>query len=322
MADSWKDCLDAWEQYMKVERNMADNTVVAYMRDVCEFRDSVEKISPGTGPGETTTLMVRSFLAGLGEHRNVASTIARKLASIRGFYRFLNRRKITDINPASSLRIPRYNRPIPSFLTVDEAFRLLDNVKQSDALALRDAALLELLYGGGLRVSEAVGMNMDCVDIERGLVKVRGKGDKERIVPVGPPAVRALGLYIAARKLMLKGRSTEEPDALFLNRNGKRLSTRWVQKLMRKKSIQAGTRSMATPHSLRHSCATHLLDGGADLRGIQELLGHVSLSTTQRYTHVSIDGLMAVYDKAHPLAHRKSQDKGGTGNDTGEADDE
>jgi len=316
MALSWEEAVNGYESYLRVERNASAHTVLAYLRDIREFREFAEE--RGATPDNVSPLIVRSFLASLGERSNRSSTMGRKLAALRGLYKMLKRRKLVDANPASAVRLPKSVRPLPGFLTVDDAFRLVDGVEETDPLSLRDRALLEVLYGSGLRVSEAAGLDLGSVDTAAGLIRVRGKGDKERIVPLGAPAREALVAYLEARPTIRNRGGDGDEKALFLNARGARLGVRGIQKILYKRSIRAGTRRVATPHTLRHSCATHLLDGGADLRGIQELLGHASLSTTQRYTHLSIDGLMAVYDRAHPLARRKGE----TARDEEKKDDE
>jgi integrase/recombinase XerC len=256
-------------------------------------------------------MAIREYLAQL-YGKNAPSSIGRKLASLRELFKFLKRRSLCSDNPAAHTRTPRIRRPLPRFLSVDEAVALVEMDTGDTPAAKRDAAIVETLYGGGLRVSELTNLDLDSVELESGLARVAGKGGKERIVPIGKAAINAIIAYQQVRHLIVrKGRKGDE-RALFLNRDGGRLSARSVQRMVRRRGLTLGTRESVHPHGLRHSFATHLLDGGADLRTIQELLGHASLSTTQTYTHISIDGLMRVYDKAHPLARRKADSAGKT----------
>lgn len=256
-----------------------------------------------------THVMLRAFLAELSRRGNGNTTIARKLATLRSFYKYLRRHGLADASPAARLDTPKVVRPLPRFLTVDEAKNVTE-APASDAahiepLRLRDAAILELLYGGGLRVSELAGLVLGSVDHQARRVRVMGKGRKERIVPFGQPAADALAAWLASRPSLLTGAS----DALFIGLRGTKLTVRQIQNVVRRYGALGAGRSDLHPHALRHTTATHLLDAGADLRAIQELLGHASLSTTQRYTHVTIDRLMAVYDTAHPLAKTGSDER-------------
>jgi integrase/recombinase XerC len=231
------------------------------------------------------------------------------MAALRAFYRHLVRHRMSAVNPAAALQLPRVPRPLPKFLSVEHASSVVEVPVEGHAdepLARRDRAMLELLYGSGLRVGELAGLDVEAVDLSSRTARVLGKGSKERIVPLGGQSVEALVAYLDVRTRLRSPRTgTQHPKALFLGRWGTRLTTRQVQTLVRRYGALGAGRSDLHPHALRHSCATHLLDAGADLRGIQELLGHVSLSTTQRYTHVSIDRLMEAYQRAHPLARKR-----------------
>ncbi len=278
--------------YMRVERGASPNTIRAYERDLMAFKGFCEE--RGGDPFKDPYL-VRAFVGGL-YRKHKKTTIARKLSSIKSFLRFLHRRGIIDRDIATLLTGPRVPRSLPRSLTVDEVFALLDAPGGKDPLRLRDRAILELLYSSGLRVGELVSLDVEDVDLEGKVVRVFGKGGKERIVPIGDKAVEAIRRYLPSRVLLLKG----DERALFLNRYGKRLTARSVERLIKAYSRTSGLFKDVTPHVLRHSFATHLLGGGADLRSIQEMLGHSNLSTTQRYTHVSMERIMEVYDRAHP----------------------
>lgn len=289
--------------YLRDERACSARTVEAYGRDLGQLGEFLRERLGGAAAalGEIDLYLLRSWLASLARARG-ASTVARKIAALRSFYRFLARRGWVEANPAAELETPKVRRPLPTFLSVEEAHEVVETASPSTAAGARDRALLELLYGSGLRVGELAGLDLGDVDAGRGLVRVRGKGDKERLVPVGPPALSAVGAWLERRgELLRPGLPTK---ALFLGPRGRRLGVRRVQEMVQRYGALGAGRPDLHPHALRHTCATHLLEGGADLRAIQEILGHASLSTTQRYTHVSVDALVRVYDQAHPLARR------------------
>jgi len=291
--------------HLEHERRCAVKTVETYTRSLAEFAAFLGERGVADDVERVDAAVVRAYLAGLYGVNGPASQ-GRKLAALRGLYSFLRRKGLAAANPAQAVRSPRLKRRLPRFVTVDEAARLMESDGNGDPAQLRDTAVAEILYGSGLRVSEVVGLDLGDVDRETRLVRVAGKGGKERVVPLGRKAIEALDAYAPRRSDVITVRGGKQhPTALFLNRSGDRLSVRAVQRMTRRRGLETGARESVNPHALRHSCATHLLDAGADLRVIQELLGHASLSTTQRYTHVCIDGLMAVYDKAHPLAHVK-----------------
>jgi len=248
---------------------------------------------------------VRTYLASLFG-RNSASTIGRKLSSLRSFGDFLVRAGARQDNPAALVAMPKRPQVLPRFLTEDEAIRLMEAPDPTTPLGARDVAILELLYGGGLRVSEACALDVGDVELSEGTVRVRaGKGNRDRIVPIGEPAVQAIQRYLGRRPELRHPRTgAQDAAALFLNHRGGRLTVRSVARRVDRGCLEAGTRARVSPHALRHSCATHMLDRGADLRSIQEILGHASLRTTQRYTHVSIEHLMRIYDQAHPRARK------------------
>lgn len=292
--------IDEFDRYLEAERGASPHTRSAYRSDLEGFASYLSSRSPDSSPDDVDVMMVRGFLGKL--HGSVSSaTISRKLSALRSFYRFLNKRGLAKSDPVALLGSPKKLVPLPKFLPVDEALHLMEQTRADDAPSLRDRAILEVLYGGGLRVSELVGLDFDALDSDEGLARVKGKGNKERIVPLGRKAVESLQLYLAQRlDLVPEGRALRDPNALFISRRGRRISIRRVQQIVDEQARAAGVRQRSSPHDLRHSCATHLLDSGADLRSIQELLGHSSLKTTQRYTHVTVDTLMSVYDETHP----------------------
>lgn len=298
--------------YLSMEKNASPHTCRCYQRDLEEFEDYLKNSGMALTPsgeiemGKVDRMAIRKYLSIL-HRRNKKSSIARKISTLRSFFRYLNREQIIPSNPAKSVSTPKVEKTLPTTLTVDEAFRLMESPKSysekpSQArvknMRLRDRAILELLYSSGLRVSELVGLNTNHLDLDLGIVKVMGKGRKERIVPVGTKAVDSLRAYLDEGGLV-KG---EGP--LFINSVGGRLTARTIGRLIKKYSKHSGIFRRVSPHSLRHTFATHLLDAGADIREIQEMLGHSSLSTTQRYTHISMGKLMEIYDKTHPRSFR------------------
>ncbi|NLV24695.1 MAG: tyrosine recombinase XerC [Deltaproteobacteria bacterium] len=286
--------------HLRVERNASPHTVSAYAGDLSGFAEFLEKHSRDAPVDVTAVdvLMLRRYLAQL--HRDTRrSTMHRKLSALRSFFRFLVREGVAASNPAELVSSPRRERYLPQTLTVDEIFHLLDQNYGTGTLSLRDRAIFELLYSSGLRVSELTALDTWDVDLDQGLVRTLGKGRKERIIPVGRRARQAIADYLQRRG------GPVENQPLFLNHRGGRLTSRSVERILKQWLIKAGILKKATPHALRHSFATHLLDGGADLRVIQELLGHASLSTTQKYTQVSVDRLLTVYDQAHPRSRKK-----------------
>jgi integrase/recombinase XerC len=295
--------IDGFARWLMVEKGYSDNTVESYCRDLAEFAEYAKVDEPG----RIDTPMVRSFVYTLAG-RNKSTSVARKLSALRTFFRFLLREGVIASNPVLPIAMPKHDRYMPAFLTVDEVFALLETPGGTDTFALRDRAILEMLYSTGVRVAELVGLDLSRLDLVEESVRVIGKGNKERLVPVGSPAVEAIRTYLPQRQLLSGNRGrrgrVEEKAALFLNSRGQRLTARSVERLVSDYALRAGIINRVTPHALRHSFATHLLEMGADLRVVQELLGHASLSTTQRYTHLNMDHLARVYDLAHPLAHK------------------
>ncbi len=313
VADRLTKQIEDFERYLADERRMSPRTVTTYGRDLRALRDFVREEGMPLDARRITVVVLRGHLAKLFAN-NGSTTLARKLSAYRSFYRFLMRRGVVKNNPAAHLKSPKVRKPLPKFLTVEDSFRVVEapssDRARDERLMVRDRAILELLYGGGLRLSEVEGLTLERIDLATGNVRVIGKGDKERIVPLGGAAARALTAWLAIRPRMRskKKDATQHPTALFLGRNGTALTARQIQNVVRRYGALGAGRGDLHPHALRHTCATHLLDAGADLRSIQELLGHASLSTTQRYTHVSVDRLMAVYDKAHPMARKGGDD--------------
>jgi integrase/recombinase XerC len=251
--------------------------------------------------GKVDRWTLRKYLSSL-HRKNKKSSIARKISTLRTFFKYLVREELVTANPAKSVSTPKREKPLPSTLTVDEAFRLVESPSEEEGQQARDRAILELLYSSGIRVSELVGLNLGQLDLELGIVKVMGKGRKERIVPVGSKAIEAVNAYLEERG------TVNGEDALFINSRGGRLTARSVGRLVKTYTKRSGIFRKISPHSLRHTFATHLLDSGADIREIQEMLGHASLSTTQRYTHLTMGKLMEVYDKAHPRSFKNRKD--------------
>jgi integrase/recombinase XerC len=309
----WDEAVDAFMLYLRVERSYSPRTQKSYARDLEEFA-RLYRAREDRDPevDRLDSLDVRSHLADLFS-KNDAATISRKLSALRSFFKYLVARGHVAGNPAAMVKSPKRRKALPRALDVEDACRLVESPtrahvdKGAGPLKLRDRAILEVLYGTGLRVSECCSLDLLDVDRERyggrAVVRVRhGKGNKERIVPLGAEALKALDAYLACRSELRDPQTgAQDPDALFLNYRGGRLTPRSVQRSLGKEVIRAQTPD-ATPHSLRHSFATHLLDEGVDLRSIQELLGHASLASTQVYTKVSLDRLMGVYDEAHPHA--------------------
>ncbi len=300
-----KNLIRSFIESIETEKGYAVNTCRGYRNDLEEFSSYlVESRLPGnrrreaTGISSVDSIHIRGYLGYLHK-RNKKSTIARKLSAVRSFFNFLVKRGVVKINPAASILTPKQGKAIPAYLPVDEMFRLLDSIRTDNILDARNRAIFEVLYSCGIRVSELVGMNNVDVDLNGDVIRVLGKGSKERIVPIGQKALDAVHIY--RERLKHEWGISVNPDGpLFLNKNKGRLSARSVARILEKLIKTCGLLTPASPHTMRHTFATHMLDAGVDLRAVQELLGHKSLSTTQKYTHVSIDRLMETYDKAHP----------------------
>ena len=286
----------AFSSYLETERNVSPHTLAAYRRDLQQLAAFVGRDKgEGASARDVDHLLLRRYLALVGKSAK-KSSIGRKLAAIRTFFRFLLRRGIIAKNPAELIATPKREQRLPFHLDIDQATTLVEAPADDQRHAPRDRAILELLYSSGLRVSELTGLDIGDLDLAGGMVRVLGKGGKERIVPVGSRALEAIRAY-----LMQRGELAGS-GALFLNTRGDRINRRSVGRIVDTHVLRIAAFKRISPHALRHTFATHLLEGGADLRAIQELLGHASLSTTQKYTHVGIDRLMEVYDKAHPKA--------------------
>ena len=287
--------IDKFIRYLELEKNFSPHTILNYKLDLNDFKDFL-KDSPIE---KVEYLTLRKFLAHLKEKGLANRSISRKLSCLRSFFRFLFREGLIKENPVVLLSSPKLNRMLPQFLTEQEMFKLIEMPEQGTELGFRDRALMETLYSTGMRVSELVAMDVDSIDFVGSTVKVLGKGKKERLLPIGEKAIEAINQYLDKRNSNNKNR---QESALFLNKNNRKLSTRGVRKIITKYVRKASLRSGISVHTFRHSFATHLLNRGADLRSVQELLGHVNLSTTQIYTHLSTERLKSVYDKAHPRA--------------------
>jgi integrase/recombinase XerC len=303
-----KNLISTFIESLAVEKGYSENTCRAYHNDLEGFltyliQNQFSGKSSASGSDQIqidgiNLITLRSYLGWL-HRKNKKATIARKLSAVRSFFKFLVKRGVIEDNPADSILTPKQEKTIPDYLPVDEMFRLLDSIQTGSILDLRNRAIFETLYSCGIRVSELVGMDVFDVDYTGSVIRVLGKGSKERIVPIGQKALAAIEVY-RAELLKTCGISADQSGPLFLNKNKGRLSARSVARILEKLVKACGLLKPVSPHTMRHTFATHMLDAGADLRIVQELLGHKSLSTTQKYTHVSIDRLMETYDRAHP----------------------
>jgi tyrosine recombinase XerC len=307
MIDQYVEKFSAW---LTVEKGYSSKTVESYQRDLREF---VTFVGRDKDIGAVDFRTVRAFVYSL-KTRNKSSSVARKLSALHTFFRFLVREQVIESDPVAGVARPKQMRYIPHFLSVDEVFSLLEEPDSRDTFMDRDRAILELLYSTGMRVAELVACDVASLDFDNGMVRVRGKGDKERLLPVGKPAIVALRQYLdRTRHRLAAGKRSgdvgKDREAVFLSGRGSRLTTRSVERLVKMYARRAGIPTEVTPHVLRHSFATHMLEMGADLRSVQELLGHASLSTTQKYTHLDTAHLMEVYDRAHPRAGKGERQK-------------
>ena len=297
MEDQLKDFI----HFVMVEKGLAKNTIAAYERDLKSYTQYLKKVEKIDSLNETQRVHIVHFLGFLKEQGKSSRTLARHVASIRAFHQFLIRDKATDHDPSVHIETPQLERSLPKVLNQQEVETLLDAPKQNDHFGLRDKAMLEILYATGMRVSELTGLNMGDAHLTMGFVRCIGKGNKERIIPIGQTATKALQHYLENGRPRFISKKHRE-NALFLNHHGQRLTRQGFWKILKKLAKEAGIEKELTPHTLRHSFATHLLENGADLRAVQEMLGHVDISTTQIYTHVTKTRLKDVYSKFHPRA--------------------
>ncbi|MHC5085306.1 MAG: tyrosine recombinase XerC [Planctomycetota bacterium] len=324
--------------YLKFEKHFSEHTAKCYRADLVQFtsflsdhksdthNDASEASNPWESPAATATATqtqtavnidaaiiaadvntIRRYMAELGENHYSKSTTARKLATLRSFYKFLVKRDHVSSNPVVSIKTPKQDKKLPKFLEYEEVVRLLNTPPANTCLGARDRAILEVLYSTGMRVSELVSLNMDDVDFLSEVIHIRGKGKKERICPIGSSALQSIQNYIEFRNRRMANDSNFDSRVLFANKHGQRLSTRSVRRKMDKYLVEAGLDPAISPHTLRHSFATHMLNNGADLRSVQELLGHQSLSTTQIYTHISTSHMNEQYQNAHPMEQQDQE---------------
>jgi len=286
--------VDKFINYLKIEKNLSNHTIVNYSIDLKDFS---KFLGENSEINKVDYLVLRKFLASLREKKYSKRTIVRKLACLRSFFKFLFREGLVRSNPMTGLSTPKLDKKLPVFLDEKEVIKLLESPDEKGLTGLRDRAILETLYSSGLRVAELVGLNVESIDFIGAVLKVFGKGRKERLVPIGDRALRSIRSYLEKR-----GSCKSKCTAVFLNRSRTRLTDRGVRRMLEKYIRITSLREDVSPHTLRHSFATHLLNRGADLRSVQELLGHMNLSTTQIYTHVTTERLKVVYDKAHPRA--------------------
>lgn len=284
--------------HIKLQKGDSSHTLRAYKNDLEEFFNFAK-----VEPEKVEPIVIRGFISEQILKGKSKTTVARKLSTLRSFFSYLYSEGFIKINPAKVVSSVKTKRAIPKFLTVDDAFKLVEAPSEDKFTVQRDKAILELFYSSGIRVSELCGLNLEDLDLKEGLIKVRGKGKKERIVPVGQKAKEALKKYLAIRQILrIKKKLSLDETPLFINNRGQRISDRQVRRIVEKYAKFIGVLEKIGPHTLRHTFASHLLMEGADLRVIQELLGHASLSTTQIYTHVDLKHLIEVYDKSHPLS--------------------
>jgi integrase/recombinase XerC len=304
MAASFGESLAGFLDFLASERRASRHTVDAYRRDITQLERFVQdKRGPEADVAEIDVYLLRQWLGDL-TRVVAAASVARKIAASKAFFRYLRQRGALTKDPAAELSSPKVRKPLPTFVGVDAARDIVEAPDGDTPEGTRDRAILEILYGSGLRVSELAGLDRGDLDLRGSMARVRGKGKKERTVPLGRAAIGAIETWLEHRAGIVRPGASVHPTALFLSKRGARLGVRQIQLLVARYGALGAGRADLHPHALRHTCATHMLEGGADLRAIQEMLGHASLATTQRYTHVSLEQLMKVYDHAHPLAKR------------------
>lgn len=295
--------------WIKVEKNYSDHSIVAYSKDLSELAIYIDKEKYDDNIKSIDFFLLRGFVADLYERNLSKSSIERKISTIKSFFKFLYKKGFIEENPARLVKFPRKEKHLPSVFNIDDMFNLLDLPDKTNATGLRDAIILELMYATGVRVSELVGLNLSDVDLKNGRIRVKGKGKKERIVPIVPEIVEMIYKYTEImHQVLVKGKFIET-EALIINKLGTRMSDRSIRRIVEEYLKKAGLPLDYSPHSFRHSFATHLLENGADLRSIQDLLGHESLATTQKYTNMDIASMLKIYDNAHPKAKKSNIDK-------------
>lgn len=297
MEDQIKDFI----HFLIVEKGLANNTIVSYQRDLKSYQKYIMNVEKITSWNDIQRTQIIHFLAFLKDNGKSAKTLARHIASIRAFHQFLLREKAADQDPSVHIESPQMERSLPKVLSLEEVETLLDSPKLNDHYGYRDKAMLELLYATGIRVSELINLDIGNVHLTMGFVRCIGKGNKERIIPIGRAAIEAIEQYLEKGRPHFVSKKYRD-DALFLNHHGKRMSRQGFWKILKKLTMEAGIQKELTPHTLRHSFATHLLENGADLRAVQEMLGHADISTTQIYTHVTKTRMKDVYKQFHPRA--------------------
>lgn len=287
--------------FLIVEKGLADNTILSYERDLKSYIKFLMEKERITSFQEVKRIHIVHFLGFLKEQGKSTRTIARHIASIRSFHQFLLREKVASEDPTVHIELPQLERTLPKVLSMKEVEQLLDSPKANDHFGLRDKAMLEVLYATGMRVSELIGLNLDDIHLSMGFIRCIGKGNKERIIPIGRAASEALEMYLCKGRPKLVSKKYKD-EALFLNHHGRRMTRQGFWKILKRLALEAGIEKELTPHTLRHSFATHLLENGADIRAVQEMLGHADISTTQIYTHVTKTRLKDVYSHFHPRA--------------------
>jgi tyrosine recombinase XerC len=311
MSQTLRDLIDPFTEYLESVRVLSKHTVTAYSKDVRQFASWMKShTGKNLSAAEVDHTLLRSFLGTLRSRGYAPGTVSRKLASLRAFFRYLQHTGMTDHDPASLLQSPRIPQRLPTYFTRSEMAEALKGDSGDDFQLVRDRAILEFLYSTGIRLTELIELNLESVDRRDRTVTIAGKGKKVRITPVGGPALKALDDYLRVRSELLADKKRRGVVALWINRSGNRLSGRSVQRMVRRYLSNITDRKKVSPHVIRHSFATHLLEAGADLRAVQELLGHESLSTTQLYTHLTTERLKKVYEKAHPRADREYRPEG------------
>lgn len=296
-----QDALDDYLHFLRVERQLAANTLVSYERDLKSYLHYLKEVEQLDSLRKVERVHILNHLRHLKENTKTSRTVARHISSIRSFHQFLIRERVVDNDPTVHLEMPQMDKKLPNVLSIEEVDALIQAPDTKKANGIRDQAMLELLYGSGMRVSECINLNIDDINLTMGFVRCFGKGGKERIIPLGKSALSACKVYLDGPRQELVKVETKT-DALFINQRGKRLTRQGFWKLLKQHAQKAGIQKELTPHTLRHSFATHLIENGADLRAVQEMLGHADISTTQIYTHVSKTRLKDVYTQFHPRA--------------------